>query len=121
MKRNIILFILLMILVSCAEKKEINPVIIKTPNDTIHIDQRYEAELIVPYNDSILPNFSIVIEEDTFLVPYDEERDCGVFRTVGRELGKTIYSGFVVYMDEKSKMQKFDYEIIFYVKDSITE
>lgn len=107
-------------MISCVERKENNnPVIIKTSNDTIQIDQRYEAQLIVPYNDSILPSFSIVIEEDTFLVPFDEERQCGVFRTVGREYGKTIYNGFVVYMDEKYKMHKFDFEIIFYVNETI--
>jgi len=102
--------------VSCADRPVENAVKIEFERDTIALDEIFTAYLTVNHISSILPEFFIVIEPDTFLVMYDEPQDCAIFNTVGRSVGEKKYSGFVEYFDQDSIFRKHEYSIEFIVE-----
>ena len=116
MKNSFIILLLFLILNSCNENVSDSNVLIKSINDTIKIDEIYEAELYVVYTDSILPNFYVGSNRDTFLLPFDENKKCAVFKAVGRKKGKMSYEGYVKYINQEGIERKQNYQIEYFVK-----
>jgi len=116
MKNSCIILFLFLVLNSCNKSLSDSNVLIKPKNDTIKIDEIYETELHVASIDSILPNFYIVSHKDTFLLPFDEEKECAVFKAVGRKKGKVLYKGYVKYIDKKGIEKEQDFQIEYFVR-----
>ena len=116
MKNSFIILFLFLILNSCNDNVSDLNVLIKSINDTIKIDEIYEAELYVVYTDSILPNFYVGYNRDTFLLPFDEKKKCAVFKAVGRKKGKMSYEGYVKYINQEGIERKQNYQIEYFVR-----
>ncbi len=116
MKNSFIILFLFLILNSCNENVSDSKVLIKSINDTIKIDEIYEAELYVVYTDSILPNFYVGSNKDTFLLPFDEKKKCAVFKAVGRKKGKMSYKGYVMYLNQEGIEKKQNFQIEYFVR-----
>jgi hypothetical protein len=115
MKKNLILFLGLILFNSCVKNKE-SDVLIKSLKDTVYIDSIYYAELYIDYNQSVLPSFYIVKMKDTFQLAVDSSKKCAVYRALNHKKGIKHVKGFVKYKNEIGKNVKKDFNIIFYVK-----
>jgi hypothetical protein len=117
MKKYVLLFLFTFgIFSSCIKTSVQSEVVIKTDKDTIGINEIYTAKLLVNHTDSVFPVFYIVNKKDTFILPFDENENCGVFKSIGRVEGKKDYKGFVVFINKLEEKMKKDFEISFFVK-----
>ncbi|MCD6565133.1 MAG: hypothetical protein J7K53_04240 [Bacteroidales bacterium] len=116
MKKSFVILFLFLLLNSCNENVSDSNVLIKSKNDTIKIDEIYEAELYVVYTDSILPNFYVGSKKDTFLLPFDEKKKCAVFKAVGRKNGKMSYEGYVKFVNQEGFEKKQNFQIEYFVR-----
>ncbi len=115
MRLLIILLSCILLVQSCKEYANNSKVVIVPKSDTIKINDTFEAELFIAHKDSFLPNFYIVNKEDTFLLPFDEVKNCAVFKAVGRKYGNSVYFGFVNYKNQEGTELKENFEIDYFV------
>ena len=114
MKYLTILFIVLYFFTSCNRNEpEIN---ITSSKDTILIGETYNATLIAPSMDTILPMFYIIIERDSFPMPYYEDKNYAVFQAEETTEGLKKYNGAVHYIDKRGKEKWENFKIEFFVK-----
>jgi hypothetical protein len=90
-------------------------VIIQTQSDSIYDGEIFSAELYVHHNDAALPSFFIIRDLDTFCLPVDQIKRCGLFNAIGRGPGEKRYDGYVEYVDTEGINAKINYMIRFYV------
>jgi hypothetical protein len=90
-------------------------VIIQAKRDTIHVGEIFSAELYVQHNHAALPSFFIIRDLDTFSLPVDQLKRCGLFNAVGRGPGEKMYGGYVEYIDIEGRNAAENYTIRFYV------
>ena len=119
MRKALIIIFSFLIFTACNEHLKESNVMIKSESDTIEIDNIYKAELYIDHLETILPDFNIIHNNDTFLIPFEEEMNCAIFQAVGRTVGNMSYKGYVDFTNAKGKVGKKDFEILFYVKDTI--
>jgi len=109
------IFCLSMLFSSCSSQNSNFNVKIIAKDDTIKVNTIYKAELYVDYDRLVLPNFHIVIGNDTSILHFDEEKGCGIFRASNDKKGKQVYNGFVDYLNNKGSKRKDEFQIVFYI------
>ena len=103
-------------MISCSDKPKHQGVTICTKNDSVYIDSIYEAHLSVQNKKDISPNFYIVKDKDTFLLPIADDSQYAIFSAEGSTKGKKTYKGYVEYVNNNNEKEKDSFNIVFYVK-----
>lgn len=116
MRKIPILFMILLLVISCNSIKKEKELTIVSTNDTVEYGGIFQAELYVPYNDNILPVFYIVEDDDTSMLEIDKVKRCATFRAIGRGKGEETYRGYAEYIDSQGKRKSEKFSLKYYVK-----
>jgi len=108
--------LILFIMISCSDPNKNTNVSIETISDVIGLDEIYTANLRVSHLDTVFPEFSIIINSDTFLIAYERKLGCAVFKARGTNIGKKVYNGQVKYVNKTGDRINEKFEINFIVK-----
>lgn len=119
MRKILIIVISFLIFIACNSNLKESHVLIQSESDTIELDAIYRAELYIDHLGTIMPDFYILHNNDTFLLPFAEDKDHAVFQAVGRKIGGKSYKGYVDFKNTKGDKSKQHFEILFYVNDSV--
>ena len=111
--KRFITILLILLLFSCA--KNSNEVQIITSKEKVKFNEIFSAKLSVDYDERVLPDFFIIIDKDTFLLPFDKEGEYASFNAIASIKGKNKYCGFVEYFDKSGKKSKSEFKISFTV------
>lgn len=93
-----------------------NEVQIVTSKEKVKFDEIFSAKLFVDYDERVLPDYFIAIDQDTFLLPFDKEGGYALFNAVASIKGINNYHGFVKYIDRNGKSAKSEFRIRFSVE-----
>jgi len=108
-----IAIILLVLLISC---DNVNDVSIINNNSVISPGDTLEMKLYAPYNEHNMPAFYILIDRDTFALPFDTKKKCSIYNAFHLLEKKHRYTGYVLYTTPDNKKKKSTFEISYEVR-----
>ena len=108
--------IISLFLFACSIDKKTSSIKTITSRDTIALNDTFKAMLHFENYNQRIPEFFIVIKNDTSKIPFDDSTKCAIFQAVGRHVGKLTYNGYVEYFDKSNVFKKEDFVISFFVK-----
>lgn len=119
MRKNIFVICIIITIcgfIRCKNNHQGSEVSITYNKETIEINDTLLVELRIQHSETILPRFYIIANKDTILLPYDQEKDCGLFKAIGKRSGRVQYNGFVSVVEKNGQKKTESFEIIYNVK-----
>jgi hypothetical protein len=105
----------LSLLLTNCYKQKVTSISIISNSDTVKINELFNANIYVSFDDSVIPELTMFYERDTFLIPFDQAKGCGVFKAIARYPGNNTYKGTVNYINKEGYRNKEYFTISFFV------
>ena len=102
---------------SCSSGRNKSVVQIINLKDTVETNETFMAKLSVPHLKTTSPSFYIIGKDDKFLLPYDNENDCAIFKGESSKIGERKFMGYVEFVDLNGNEIKESFVLKFIIKE----